>query len=55
MHRPVLTILWFLTPISPRYCGVGSEACLNSEFAADAQLGRLIDWMQRPACRSVSI
>ena len=56
VHQPRVTILWFSDPdLTSHYCGVGSEACLNSIRAADAQLGRIIDWMQQPAMRSVSI
>ena len=50
VHQPRVTILWFSDPdLTSHYCGVGSDACLTSIRAADAQLGRLIDWMQQPA------
>ena len=49
MHQPRVTILWFSDPdLTSHYCGVGSEACLSAIRAADAQLGRIIDWMQQP-------
>jgi arylsulfatase A-like enzyme len=45
-----VTILWFSDPdLTSHYCGVGSDACLTSIRAADAQLGRIIDWQQQPA------
>ena len=50
VHQPRVTILWFSDPdLTSHYCGVGSDACLASIRAADAQLGRLIDWLQQPA------
>lgn len=50
VHRPRVTILWFSDPdLTSHYCGVGSEACLASIRAADAQLGHIIDWLQQPA------
>ena len=52
VYQPRVTILWFSDPdLTSHYCGVGSEACLNSIRAADAQLGRIIDWLQQPAMR----
>jgi arylsulfatase A-like enzyme len=45
-----VTILWFSDPdLTSHACGIGSEACLASIRAADAQLGRIIDWLQQPA------
>jgi arylsulfatase A-like enzyme len=50
VHQPRVTILWFSDPdLTSHYCGVGSDACLTSIRAADAQLGRIIDWLQQPA------
>ena len=52
VHQPRVTILWFSDPdLTSHACGVGSEACLTSIRAADAQLGRLIDWLQQPVLR----
>src|SRR5207237_8515067 len=52
MHQPRVTILWFSDPdLTSHYCGVGSDACLSAIRAADAQLGRIIDWMQQPERR----
>ena len=52
VHQPRVTILWFSDPdLTSHYCGIGSEDCLTSIRAADAQLGRIIDWMQQPGMR----
>ena len=49
VHQPRVTILWFSDPdLTSHYCGVGSKACLSAIRAADAQLGRIIDWAQQP-------
>lgn len=49
VHQPRVSILWFSDPdLTSHYCGVGSDECLTSIRASDAQLGRIIAWMQQP-------
>jgi arylsulfatase A-like enzyme len=51
-HQPRVTILWFSDPDKTyHYCGIGSPESLEAIRAADAQLGRIVDWMQQPAQR----
>jgi arylsulfatase A-like enzyme len=51
-HQPRVTVLWFSDPDKTyHYCGIGSPESLAAIRAADAQLGRLMDWMQHPAQR----
>ncbi|MGE3536769.1 MAG: alkaline phosphatase family protein [Candidatus Tectimicrobiota bacterium] len=52
VHQPRLSILWFSDPdLTSHYCDTGSEACLESIRAADAQVGRLMEWAQQPGRR----
>jgi len=52
VHQPRVTILWFSDPDKTyHYCGIGSQESLEAIQAADAQLGRLLDWLQQPAQR----
>ena len=49
-YQPRVTILWFSDPDKTfHYCGIGSAESRQAIQAADRQLGRLVDWMQRPA------
>jgi arylsulfatase A-like enzyme len=52
VHQPRVTILWFSDPDRTyHYCGIGTPASLEAIRAADAQLGRIMDWMQQPPQR----
>lgn len=49
-YQPRVSILWFSDPdLTSHYCGIGSDACLQSIHAADAQVGQLMQWMQQPS------
>lgn len=49
-YQPCVTILWFSDPDKTFHnCGIGSPEALKAMQAADAQLGRVMDWMQQPA------
>ncbi len=49
VHQPRVSILWFSDPdLTSHYCSTGSEACRDSIRAADAQVGRLMEWQQQP-------
>lgn len=51
-HTPRVSILWFSDPDKTyHYCGIGSPESLTSIQAADAQLGRILDWLEQPAQR----
>jgi predicted AlkP superfamily pyrophosphatase or phosphodiesterase len=48
-HQPRVAILWFSDPDKTyHHCGIGSPEALAAVRAADAQLGRLMAWMQHP-------
>lgn len=52
VHQPRVTILWFSDPDKTyHYCGIGSPQSLEAIRAADAQLGRILDWLQQPQQR----
>ncbi|HEY7493205.1 MAG TPA: alkaline phosphatase family protein [Candidatus Tectomicrobia bacterium] len=52
-YQPRVTILWFSDPDRTyHYCGIGSRESLEAIRAADAQLGRIMDWLQQPAQRA---
>lgn len=49
-YQPRVSILWFSDPdLTSHYCGIGSDACLESIGAADAQVGQVMQWMQQPS------
>ena len=51
-HRPRVSILWFSDPDkTSHYRGVGAPDTLTSIRAADAQVGRIYDWMQQSSVR----
>ena len=51
-YQPRVTILWFSDPDKTyHYRGIGSAESCEAIQAADAQLGRLMDWVQQPAQR----
>lgn len=56
-HRPRVTILWFSDPDKTyHYRGIGSPESREAIQAADAQLGRIMDWVQHPAqCERVHL
>jgi arylsulfatase A-like enzyme len=52
LYQPQVTILWFSDPDKTyHYCGIGSAESLAAIRAADALLGRIVDWLQQPAQR----
>jgi arylsulfatase A-like enzyme len=51
-YQPQVTILWFSDPDKTyHYCGIGSPASYQAIRAADAQMGRILDWLQQPEQR----
>jgi arylsulfatase A-like enzyme len=52
LYQPRVTILWFSDPDKTyHYCGIGSAESLAAIRAADALLGRIMDWLEQPAQR----
>jgi predicted AlkP superfamily pyrophosphatase or phosphodiesterase len=48
VYQPRLAILWFSDPDKTyHYCGIGSPESRQAIRAADAQLGRIMEWLQR--------
>jgi predicted AlkP superfamily pyrophosphatase or phosphodiesterase len=48
VHQPRLAILWFSDPDKTyHYCGIGSSESRQAIRAADAQLGRIMEWLQQ--------
>lgn len=51
-HQPRMTILWFSDPDkTSHHCGIGSPESLAAIQGADAQVGRIMDWLQQPPQR----
>jgi arylsulfatase A-like enzyme len=47
-----VSVLWFSDPDKTyHYCGIGSSASRQAIQAADAQLGRIMEWLQHPPQR----
>ena len=47
-YKPRLAILWFSDPDKTyHYCGIGSPESRQAIRAADAQLGRIMEWLQQ--------
>jgi arylsulfatase A-like enzyme len=52
VHQPRVSVLWFSDPDKTyHYCGIGSSASRQAIQAADAQLGRIMEWLQHPPQR----
>lgn len=51
-YRPRVAILWFSDPDKTyHHCGIGSPESLAAIRGADAQLGRIMDWLEQPPQR----
>ena len=49
-YQPRVTILWFSDPDKTyHHCGIGSPEAVEATQAADALVGRLMEWVQQPA------